>query len=189
MDRADGPAAKDGKPHGNVSAAREPAHGFTAVGYVTRPHGLDGELRVRPYSESALNLRSGRFVYADGLRRQISASRPDRNALLVQLAGVDSREEAEDLVGMLLEAPDGDVLRDGEDSFFVHELVGLDVVLEDGTALGKLSEVLVTGSADVYVVTTHSDGEFLFPAISDVVRQIDVSGGRIVIAPQLGTLD
>jgi len=158
------------------------------VGRVLRPHGLEGELRVAPFSPTALNLAPGRFVYVDGRRRRIVEARPGKGAWLIRLSGISTREAAEAVHGMLLEAPDKSVERDDDESYFVHELVGLQVVTDRGEPVGELVEVLTTGSADVYVARGPR-GEFLFPAIGDVVREIDLADGRMVITPMADTLD
>lgn len=95
----------------------------------------------------------------------------------------------EQLRGELLEAADNDVLRDDDESFFVHELVGLRVVLTaTGETLGTVADVLQTGANDVYVV--HGEkGEVLVPAIGGVIDRVDVSGGLISITPLPGLLD
>lgn len=153
-----------------------------------RPHGLDGELRIQAFTSSALNLAVGRFVYVDGRRRRIIEARPGKGAWLIRLAGISSRVAAEAVHGMLLEAPDESVERDDAESYFVHELVGLQVVTDQGETVGELVEVLTTGSADVYVALGPR-GEVLFPAIGEVVREIDLAAGRMVITPMAGTLD
>lgn len=88
----------------------------------------------------------------------------------------------EDTRGELLETPDREVLRDDDESFFVHELIGLRVVTESGDELGTLSEVLQSGAADVYVIRGPA-GELLLPAIADVVKSIDVAAGTITVTP------
>ena len=113
------------------------------------------------------------------------ACRPTKGALLVQLAGIETADAVDELRGTLIEAPDDEVERDDDDSYFIHELIGLDAVTEDRELLGKVTEVLQPGGADVYVVTSEK-GELLFPAIADVVRSIDLEQKQIVIFPMSG---
>jgi 16S rRNA processing protein RimM len=99
---------------------------------------------------------------------------------LLSLSGVDSREEGEALRGALLEVPDAEVERADEESYFLHELVGLRVVTVEGRELGVLREVLQPGANDVYVVE-GPEGEVLLPAIGEVVERVDVAGGVVVV--------
>ena len=153
-----------------------------------RPHALRGELRIAPFSATARNLQRGRPVYLGGIRRVVERARADQDHWILKLSGLGSRTEAETLRGELIEAADNDVLRDDDESYFIHELVGLMVVTEDGRELGRVAEVLQTGANDVYVAAGPG-GEVLVPAIAEVVRRIDLSAGTIAITPLPGMLD
>ncbi len=164
---------------------REPREGYTAVGRVLRPHALKGELRVSAFSPSALNLQRGRPVYLAGVRRIVEQARFDRDAWILKLSGLSSRNDVEGFRSELVEAADNDVLRDDDESYFVHELVGLRVVTEEGRELGRLTEVLDTGATDVYVVGEGRNA-VLLPAIAEVVRSIDLAAGLLVVRPLTG---
>jgi 16S rRNA processing protein RimM len=153
-----------------------------------RPHALRGEIRVLAYSPTARNLQRGRPVYLAGVRRVIERSRADHDQWILKLNGIGSRNDVEPLRGELLEAADNDVLRDDDESYFVHELIGLRVVTTTGRELGSISEVLQTGANDVYVVKGER-GETLVPVIGEVIEEIDVSGGLVSITPLPGMLD
>jgi 16S rRNA processing protein RimM len=133
-------------------------------------------------------LQRGRPVYLAGVRRVIERSRADHDQWILKLNGLGSRNDVEALRGELLEAADNDVLRDDDESYFVHELIGLRVVTTTGRELGSISEVLQTGANDVYVVKGER-GETLVPVIGEVIEEIDVSGGLVSITPLPGMLD
>ena len=101
--------------------------------------------------------------------------------------GWQRRSDVEDTRGALLEVAEGDLVRE-PDAHLVYEIVGLEVVTEEGRSLGKVSEVLSTGANDVYVVKGPS-GETLIPAIASVVQAIDVAGGMLRITNQPGLVD
>jgi 16S rRNA processing protein RimM len=165
----------------------EPSPGFTALGLVLRPHGLSGELRVHAFNPDAPHLQTGARVWVAGIGWRVTAARPDRGAWLITLDGVATREDAEALRDALVEAPDETVAR-GDDEYFVHELVGLEVVTADGASIGRITEVMQPGANDVYVVE-GAHGEVLVPATAEVVREIDLAAGRVVITPLVGMLD
>ncbi|MCK9517980.1 MAG: ribosome maturation factor RimM [Dehalococcoidia bacterium] len=167
---------------------QEPREGYTAVGRVVRAHGLRGELRVVSFSASGVNLQPGRFVELDGQRRRVHRARPDRDAWILQLDGLRDRTQAEQYRGALLEVPDTEVERESEDSYFIHELIGLRVITSDGAEVGEIVDVLQPGANDVYVVRGPR-GEVLVPAIAEVIERVDVAGGVIFITPLPGMLD
>ncbi len=147
-------------------------------------------MRVVPFSPGSPNLRVGRQVYLAGLDAptRIRRSRPDRGAFIIAVNAINDRDAAQLLSGTLIEAADKDVVRDDPDSYFVHELIGLNVVTDEGEPLGVLSDVLQMGAADVYVVNGPR-GEILLPAIADVVREIDLNARLIRITLLPGLLD
>lgn len=171
-----------------VTTPKEPRPGYTAVARVLRPHGLKGEVRVAVFSQSARNVQRGRPVFLDGVRRTVERSRQDGDQWILQLAGLNHRNAVEGYRGELLEAADSEVLRDDDESFFVHELLGLKVVTVGGEELGVVTEVLQPGGNDVYVVAGPR-GEVLIPAVGEVIDRIDVSAGLIAITPLPGMVD
>jgi 16S rRNA processing protein RimM len=74
------------------------------------------------------------------------------------------------------------------DAYYHHQLVGLAVVLPDGSAVGDVTEVLETGSADVLVVQ-GPQGEVLLPMIGAVIASVDLAAGRLLITPIPGLLE
>jgi 16S rRNA processing protein RimM len=166
----------------------EPREGFTAVGRVLRPHALRGELRVEAFSPTARNIQRGRALYIGGVRRVVQEARSDRGAWILKLGGLTDRNAVEGLRGKLLETPDAEVVRDDDESYFVHELLGLRVVTTGGDEVGTIAEVISTGANDVWAVRGEQ-GEVLVPAIGDVVVSIDLSQGEAIITPLMGMLD
>lgn len=140
------------------------------------------------FSPEARNLQRGRPIYLGGVRRVVMRARLDRDAWILKLEGLNEREEIEAYRGELLEMPDAEVLREDDESYFVHELMGLRVETVDGRELGNITEVLTTGANDVYV-TRGPAGEVMVPVIGDVIERIDVPGGVVVITPLPGMLD
>jgi 16S rRNA processing protein RimM len=143
---------------------------------------------VQPFAEGAPNLQPGVRVNLVGQRRRILKAREDRGAWLLLLEGLASRTAVEPFRGALLEVPDREVRRADEESYFVHELIGLRVETAEGRALGEIVDVLATGANDVYVVREGAR-EVLIPAIEDVIERIDVAAGLVVITPLPGLLD
>ncbi len=177
-------------PHGAPRPTNdEPRDGFTGLGRVIRVHGLRGEVRAIAFHPAAPHLRAGRAIYVNGTEYTIVRARDDRGQWILELSGLSDRDQAEALRGLLIEARDADVQRDDEESYFLHELIGLRMETDTGEDLGVVTEVLQPGGAnDVYVVK-GGRGEVLIPAIADVIRSVDLAGGVIIITPLPGLLD
>lgn len=158
------------------------------MGRILGAHGKDGGVRVKSISdvpgrfdaEEVLSLsRDG--VVAQEQTCQISFSRPIANGeLIIWFRGVRTREDAQPLAGSWLCVPLSDVPEAEEGEYFHYQLVGLKVSTADGEELGELTEILETGSNDVYVIA-GPEGEILVPAISKVIRRIDIVAGLMVV--------
>ncbi len=167
------------------------------VGQVTAPHGHRGEVRVYPLCdrpERLAQLREVSLHWPREGRRQparVESARPHRGMAVVKLQGVDDMNGAEALRGAYLEVAREEVPPLPPGRYYVFQIVGLAVYTTDGQHLGTVVDVLDLPANDVYVVRPEGRGarDLLVPALRQVVREIDVAGGRMVIEPLPGLLD
>ncbi|MCX7681268.1 MAG: ribosome maturation factor RimM [Anaerolineae bacterium] len=167
---------------------------YVSVGEVVRPHGVRGELRVRILTEYPERLHVHTHFYlahpdsAELVHRYtVERIRLHRGVLLLKLEGCDDRNAAEALRGMLVQIPLEDAVPLEEGEYYLFQLLGVEVETEHGERLGRVVEVLETGANDVYVVRGPR-GEVLVPAISEVVRQLDLAAKRMIIHLMPGLL-
>ena len=158
----------------------QPHPGFVAVGWVRAPRGVRGELTVDPLTDFPQRFQPGAAVWAGGAPYTVRRARPHRRALLLELEGIETREQAEPLRGLLLEVPDEELAPLGENQYFRFQILGMEVVDRDGRPLGRIEEVLDTGANDVYIVRSPA-GELLLPAIDSMIKEVDVAGRRMVV--------
>jgi 16S rRNA processing protein RimM len=105
--------------------------------------------------------------------------RADR-AVVLKLHGVETIEDAAKLRDALVEVPEEEAVKLPPNHYFWHQIIGLQVVTVDGAVLGKIDEILETGSNDVYVI--HGPGgELLIPAIKQVVKSVDLNSGTMTV--------
>jgi len=161
-----------------------------AIGVLGKPHGVRGEIGLRLFNlegsalEGAAPLRPGPVILARGaerITRVVTATRPFGSGLLLTIAGVDSREAASALTHheVLVERASLPPPRPGE--YFVSDVIGCDVLNQDGTRLGAVRETFWNGAHDVMVVVgeaTGADGavdaaEHLIPLVPEFVRAVD----------------
>jgi 16S rRNA processing protein RimM len=153
-----------------------------AVGRITRPHGVSGEVAVLVISEVPERFRAGATVWAeDGRALTVSASRSHGDRLLVRFDGVADREQADALRGTLLVVPESASPELPEGSWWDHQIVGCEVATDTGRALGTVREVIHTAANDVWSVVDADETETLIPVIADVLVEVDVAVGRIVV--------
>mgnify|MGYP000940636176 CR=1 FL=1 len=156
---------------------------------------MRGELRVAPESDHPDRLQSLAqmqvFVYRQGIREPYRVQKIEQQRALwhLTLEGVQTREQAQALVGGELQIPKSKVLPLPAGEFYIFQIIGLQVETEAGEVLGQVAEVLQPGANDVYVVRDLAGRELLVPAIKQVVLDIDLAKQRMVIRPLPGLFD
>jgi 16S rRNA processing protein RimM len=167
---------------------------YLTIGRITRPHGVRGEVRVEPRTDLPERFGWLRRVYVgDGAPAAMSVERArlHQGIVILKLGGCDSRQDAEALRGqwVLVPAEEAIPLEDGE--LFLYQLVDMEVVTVDGEALGTVEDVLQTGANDVLVVRTPEEPprEVLLPDIPDVVLDVDLEAGRIIVQVPPGLVE
>jgi 16S rRNA processing protein RimM len=143
-----------------------------AVGRVGRPHGLDGSFVVEDASEDERWFAVGARVLVGGGEAEVVASKRAGGRPVVKLDRAAPRGAPLEVERSSLPEPD-------EDEYYVFQLVGLDVLEEDGRPLGKVTTV----SAGVANDVLELDSGLSLPMVEDCVRDIDLEAGHILVAP------
>ncbi len=151
------------------------------VAMVLGSQGTSGEIRVKSYTDVPTRFHPGQELYIDQVPYRITDSFPSRkDQVVLKLEGIDTPAAAQGLSGQWLTSPAQDSPELSAGEFFHFQLLGLQARTEEGEELGALREIIQTGSNDVYRV--EKDGrELLLPAISQVIRRVDLSAGVMVV--------
>lgn len=157
---------------------------YLSVGYVLKPQGTKGELKVQPLTDDMERFEDLDVLYLQEETKysplRIIGRRYRANHVFLKLRGYDDREKAERLRGKYLWIPREMARTLPENTFFIADLIGCAVETEKGEILGKIERVLETGSNDVYLIK-GSKGEILIPALKKVVVQVDIAGRKITV--------
>jgi 16S rRNA processing protein RimM len=149
---------------------------YLAIGFLRRPHGVQGEVIMDLHTDFPDRIKSGRKVYIGEKYEAftIDSARTHAKGLLVRLRGFDSPETAGRFRNQWVYVKASEVPALPEGQHYKHELIGLTVMIDSGEKLGILSEVLETGANDVYVIAKEDGKEILLPAIPDVVLDVNM---------------
>ena len=161
---------------------------MTRVGQVEGACGLDGAVKVIPLTDFADRFDAGATLLIDGAERNVEWSRTGQAGLVVKLRGIDNRTMAELLRGRYLELPDEEMRSLEAGRFYHRQVVGLAAVTQSGNPLGVITEVLERPANDVWVCH-EGTVELLIPATKDAVVEVDLSGGRVVVADWLTNVE
>jgi 16S rRNA processing protein RimM len=163
------------------------------VGKIIGTHGIKGQMKLHSYSGNAESLAAARTVSlkspAGTLRElAITSFKANSGRFIIGLQGFDDINLIQPLLGneVCLKRAQLPQLEAGE--YYWSDLIGLQVFTDEGTLLGKVSDIFETGSSDIYVVQGEGR-EYLIPAIADVIKAVDPAGGTIVITPLDGLLE
>ena len=149
------------------------------VGVVLKPQGIRGELKVKPYTDTAEDFAAFRRVFLDGEEYKVLSVRTGGGAVFLGLRGVADRNAAELLRGREVVIPRSEAPEPEEGRYYVADLLGCDIVTEGGKVLGKLKDVR-QASTDVYTLFDGSR-DILFPVADGVVVAVDVENGTITV--------
>jgi len=163
------------------------------IGEILRPHGTKGEVKIMPMTDFPERFRHLRKVTVadsrgDEVVMEVERARVTERGVILKFKGIDTVQEAEGLRRMFLVVTPSETFPLPEGRHYVFDIIGLDVITDVGTKVGKVGDVMKLKSSDVYVVRSEK-GDVLIPATKEIVKQIDVKKGRILIHPVKGLLD
>ena len=153
------------------------------IGQIVAPHGVRGDVRIYPDTDFPKRFLKMKYGYIDGKKYEVESARLHKRVVLMKFVGVDDRNAAELLVNKDLQAPREDLVPLQKGQHYIYDILGSAVYDLQDHELGKLTDVLRTGSNDVYVVTADDGKETLLAAIPDVIKSIDESAKKIIVDP------
>jgi 16S rRNA processing protein RimM len=161
------------------------------VGVIVGAHGIKGEVKLKSFTSDPLSIgRYGPLNSSSGKQFEISKLKAAKDGFIASLKNVNDRNEAETLKGVELFVAREKLPKLKTHEAYAHDLMGLDVVLENGTALGKLVAMPNYGAGDLLEVAVDGKAEtVLIPFTNAFVPQDDFSSGRITVILPEGYLD
>ncbi|MFB5191522.1 ribosome maturation factor RimM [Alicyclobacillus fastidiosus] len=169
---------------------------YYTVGVMTKPHGLRGEMKVYPrtdFAEKRFRAGSKLYVRSEGgspiAQVEVRTGRKQQNMWIVGFKDLQSIHDVERWRGMELCVEESELEPLPEGTYYIHQLVGLQVYTDEGTFVGELTEVLTPGANDVYVVRGPlKKGDVLLPAIPECIQKVDLAANRMTIHIMPGLL-
>ena len=158
---------------------------YIEIGQIVNTNGLKGVVKVNPFTDDISKFESLKYIYIqlkNELKKvKIEQVRFNKNQVLLKLEGIDSIEEAEKYRNFYVKTEKETQEELGEDTYYIVDLIGLDVFSDKDEYLGKIDDVFPTGSNDVYVIKDNLGKQILIPAIADVVKKVDLKNKKMII--------
>lgn len=159
--------------------------GNLEIGQIVNTFGIKGFVKVNPFVDDILRFDDLEKVY---IRRnkeikelQVEEVKYHKNMVLVKFKGIDKVEDAELLKNFYLEVDRENAIELEEGEYFIADLLGMNVLTEENEELGKLEDIFNAGSSDIYVVKTAEGKQILLPAISEVIKEINIKENKIIV--------
>lgn len=162
------------------------------IGKIVNTHGLRGEVKVVPWTNTPDVFEDIEYVYVKGKEEkklEISNIKYQKNNIIVKLKGLDDITDAERLKNAVLTTDREQLPELSEGEYYIEDLIGCEIFSEEGKSYGRLDDVINTGSKDIYVVKRQGMKDLLIPVIDEVVLNIDIEAKKIIVRLMEGLED
>lgn len=158
---------------------------YLQVGVITSTHGIKGEVKVFPTTDDPTRFKTLRNVVLDTGKTQIPLEIEGvkffKQFVILKFKGIDNINDIEKYRKLPLLVTRKNAVEPEEDEYFMADMIGMQVVTDDGEAFGTLKDIMETGANDVYVIETEAHGEVLIPAIKDCILDVNTDEGKMTI--------
>lgn len=163
------------------------------VGIISSTHGIKGEVKVFPTTDDAKRFKKLKEVLLDTdkekLCLEIESVKFFKQFVILKFKNYDNINDIEKYKGKSLFVTRENAVKLKKDEYFIADLIGIEVISEDDSLKGKLTDVTQTGANDVYVIMLEDGRELLLPAIKDCILDVDLEKNRMTIHVLDGLLD
>jgi len=162
------------------------------VGKIVKSQGIKGEVRIWPLTDFPERFKNDSTVLLDinGEIKPLTVehSWKHKKFLVVKFKEITDMNSAEAVKEGLLKVSPDSLQELPRDTYYIFEILGMEVITSDGLTLGSVKDVIRTGSNDVYVIDGQ-EKEYMIPAIREIVKDIDREKRLITVEPIEGLLD
>ena len=155
---------------------------YLEIGQIVNTHGIKGMIKVNPFTDDIKEFEYFKKIYIENKNGRkeyiIEEVKYNKNIVILKLKGIDKMEDAENLKNCYITISREDAIPLKENEYYIVDLLGLEVYTDEGKFLGNLDDIFNTGSNDIYVVKDELGKEILLPAISEVIRKIDIENKK-----------
>lgn len=158
---------------------------YFEVGQIVNTFGVKGMLKVKPFTDDVERFEELKKVYICKKEKleevQIEEVKYHKDMVLLKVKGIDDMNEAEKVKGLYLKIDRKNAKKLPKDTYFIADLLGLEVYSDENKLLGKVDDIFRTGANDVYVIKDEKGKQLLLPGIPDVIKEIDLEKEIIIV--------
>ena len=158
---------------------------FLEIGQIVNSYGIKGFFKVVPFTDDITRFDDLETIYIEKNKKLekkiIEEVKYHKNLVLLKIKGIDDINDTEQYKTCILKIERKDAVELPEDTYFITDLIGIEVYDEDEKLLGNLIDIFPTGSNDVYVVKDELGKQILLPAIGEVIKKVDVANKKMIV--------
>lgn len=158
---------------------------FLEIGQIVNTFGIKGMVKVKPFTDDIKRYDDLKKVYVENNKTkkqyEIEEVKYHKDIVLIKFKGIDKVEEAELLRNSYLKINREDEPELDDGTYYIVDLIGLNVYSDEGCLLGKIDDIFNNGSCDIYAVKDELGKQLLLPAISDVIKEINLEQKKIIV--------
>lgn len=166
---------------------------YLEIGQIVNTFGIKGQVKIVPFTDDITRFDELKEIYVEKKNElklfQIEQVNYKKNMVILKLKGIETVEEAEKLRNCYLKIDRKDAKKLPKDTYFIVDLIGLDVYTDEGKLIGKVDDIYNAGSSDIYVVKDELGKQILLPAIKDVLKEVDLENQKIIVHLIKGLVD
>lgn len=155
------------------------------IGQIVNSYGIKGFLKVVPFTDDEHRYSDLKTIYIEKNKKlekmEIEEVKYHKNLVLLKLKGIDDINCTEQYKNCYIKIDRKDAVKLPEDTYFIVDLIGIEVYTDEEKKLGDLIDVFPTGSNDVYVVKDELGKQVLLPAIGEVIKSVDIKNKKMVV--------
>lgn len=155
------------------------------IGQIVNTYGIKGFLKIVPYTDDITRFEKLKSIYIEFKNTlktfDIEELKYSKNLVLLKLKGIDDINTAEIYKNCYIKIDRKDAVKLPENSYFIIDLIGITVYTDENIKLGDIVDVYSTGANDIYVVKDELGKQVLLPAISDVIKNVDVVNKKMIV--------
>ena len=158
---------------------------YFEVGQVVNTFGIKGFVKVKPFTDDITRFEELKTLYICKKEKmeqvEIEEVKYHKEMVLLKIKGIEDKTQAEMVKGLFLKIDRKDAKKLPKDTYFIADLIGLDVYTDEGELLGKVDDIYNTGASDIYVVKNELGKQILLTSIKKVLKEIDLENEKITV--------
>ncbi|MBO5424324.1 MAG: 16S rRNA processing protein RimM [Lachnospiraceae bacterium] len=163
------------------------------IGVITTTHGLKGEVKVFPTTDDLNRFKKLKKCFIRTPKEDIQVEKNSckffKNMVILSFKEFGDINEVERFRNCDIYVTRDNAVPLEDDEYYISDVIGMNIILEDGSELGVLQDVMQTGANDVFVIKLKDDKELLMPVIKDCVLDMNYDTGKITVRLMKGMLD